>query len=98
MRHFGPEFFREYLLHLPGCCNAERRHKLLGSLAPIRVEGEQKAVLATDVTSQALQGSLSMVPGLAITCYEDQDVGHEQYDAVRIKVESVVRFAAEVYG
>ena len=59
---------------------------MLGSVAPIHVEGEQTALLATDVTSQALQGSLVMVPGRAVTCYEGQDVGHERYDAVRIKV------------
>ena len=95
--HFGPEFGREHL-YLPICCIAEERHKLLGSVAPILVEGEQTAVLATDVISQALQGFLVTVSGRAITCYEGQDVGHEQYDAVRIKVVGIRRFGAEVYG
>ena len=96
--HFGPEFGREHLLNLPVCCIAEERHKLLGSVAPIHVEGEQTAVLATDLTSQALQGLLVTVPGRAVTCYEGQDVGHERYDAVRIKVVGIRRFGAEVYG
>jgi len=39
---------------MPVCFISEERHKLLGSVAPIHVEGEQTAVLATDVTSQAL--------------------------------------------
>ena len=96
--HFGPEFGREHLLHLPVCCISEELHKLLGSVAPIHVEGEQTAVLATDVTSQALQGSLVVVPDRAVTCYEGQDVGHERYDAVRIKILGTRTFGAEVHG
>jgi len=69
---------------------------MLGSVALFHVKGEQTAVLATDVTSQALEGSLVMVPGRTVTCYEEQDVGHERYDAVRIKVLSIRRFGAEV--
>ena len=79
-RHFGPEFGREYTLHLPVCgitC-AEERYEFLWSVAPIHVEGKQTAVLAADVTSLALQLSLVMVPGRAVTFYEGQDVGHER--------------------
>jgi len=85
--HFGPEFGREHLLHLPVCdvtC-AEERYKFLWSVAPIHVEGKHIAVFAADVTSQALQLSVT-VPGRGVTFYEGQDIGHERYDAERIKI------------
>ena len=86
--HFVPEFGREHLLHLPVCgvsC-AEERYKFLWSVAPTHVEGKQTAVLAADVTSQALQLSSVMIPGRVDSFYEGQDIGHERYDAVRIKI------------
>jgi len=95
--HFGPEFGREHL-QMPVYCIAEERHKLQGSVAPIHVESEQTAVLAANVTSQALHGSLVTVSGRAVTCYEGQDVGRVRYDAVPIKVVGIRRFGAEVYG
>jgi len=55
--HFGPEFGREHILHLLVCgvtCT-EERYKLVWSVAPFHVEGKQTAVLAADVTNQALQ-------------------------------------------
>ena len=53
---------------------------------PIHVEGEQTAVLASDITSEALQLSLVKIPGRTVTFYEGRDVGHERFDAVGIKV------------
>jgi len=53
---------------------------MFGSVAPIHVEGEKTAVLAADITSQALQLSPVMILGRAVTSYEFQ------YDAVRIDV------------
>ena len=41
---------------------------MLGSVALIHVQGEQTAVHARDVTSQALQDSLVMVRSRAVTC------------------------------
>jgi len=84
--HFGPKFGREHPLLLPVCgiTSAEERYELLWSIAPIHVEGEQTAVLAADVTSQALQLALFMVPGRVVTYYEGQGVGHERYIAVGI--------------
>ena len=65
--------------------------------SPIHVEFEQTAVLAADVTSQVLQLSLVAVPSRPSMFNEGQDVGHERYDAVRIKVVGTRRFGAEVY-
>jgi len=96
--HFSPEFSREHILHLTVCLCVEKRYKLLGILASIHVEGEQTAVLASDVTTQTLQLSLVTVPGNAVTFYEKQDVGHERQDAVRIKVVGIRRFGTELYG
>ena len=98
--HFGPEFGREHPLRLSVCgiTRAEERYKLLGSVALIHVEGEQTAVHAEDVTSQALQLSFLIVPCRAVTFYEGQDIGHELYDAIRINGEGIRKFGAEVYG
>ena len=68
-RQFGPEFGRERPLHLPVCgisCDKERCG-LLGSVAPIHVEGELLAVLDAEVASQALQFSPVIVSGRAVT-------------------------------
>jgi len=98
--HFGPEFRREHPLHLPVCgiIPAEESHKLLGNIDPIHVEGEQTAVLAADITSQALQVLILTVLGRAVTFYEGQDFRNERYDAVRIKVVGIRSFGVEVYG
>ena len=86
--HFGPEFGLEHPLHLDVCGFnlAEESDELQGSVTPIHVEGKQTAVLAADVTNQALQLSLVIVPGRSVTFHEDQNVGHERFDAVGIKV------------
>jgi len=87
-RHFGLEFGHELPLQLPGCCVAhvKNRHELLGHVAPIRVEGEQTAVLAAAFAIQALQLFPVIVPVRAVASYKCQEVGHERYDAIRIKV------------
>jgi len=77
--HFGPEFGLEHHLHLAVCGSnlAEESDEVLGIVTPIHVEGKHTAVLAADVTSEALQLSPVTVPGLAVTFYEGQDVGHK---------------------
>jgi len=66
--HFGPEFGREHLIHqlVCGVTCAEERYKMLWIVTPILVEGEQIAVLAANITSQALQLSLLSFPGRAV--------------------------------
>ena len=83
-RHFGPEFGCKHPLHLSvfGVTRAEESYKLLGSVAPIHVEGKQTGVLAADIAIQALQLSFVILPGRAVTFYEGQDVGDERYDDV----------------
>jgi hypothetical protein len=46
-------------------------------VTPVIVEGEKTAVLATDVTGQALQLSLGIVPGGAVVMYESLDRVHK---------------------
>jgi len=70
---------------------------MLWIVAPIHVQGEQTAVLATDVTSQAMQLSPVTVPGRAFPLYKVHDVGHEWYDAVGIKIVGIRRFGSEVH-
>ena len=82
-------------IHLPvSVTRVEERYEMLGSLAPIHVEGEQTAVIAADVATEDLQLSFILVPGRAVTTYECLDVGQERYDAVRIKVVGIRRFGA----
>jgi len=69
---------------------------LLGSVAPIHVQGEQTAVLAADVTCQALQLSFVTVPCRVLPLDNVHDVGHEWYDSVGIK--GIRRFGSEVLG
>jgi len=96
-RHFGTEFGCENPVHLQVCVTrVEERYELLGSVAPIHVEGEQTALLAADVACQALQLFPFILPGRVVTSYESQDVGHKLYDAVRIKVECTRRLRAEL--
>ena len=71
---------------------------MLGSVALFHVKGEQTAVLATDITSQALHSSFVRVPGRAVSFYEGQNFGHERYDSLGIKVVCIRRFRVEVYG
>jgi len=85
MWHFGPEIGREHL-QLPVCWIDEERRKLLDSVDPIHVEGEQTAVHAADVTSQDLQLSPVTVPCREVQLYKVHDVGQERYDSVRIKI------------
>jgi len=50
-------------------------------------EGEQKAVFDADFASQALQLSSVIVRAVrAVAFYEFQDIEHELYDAIRIKL------------
>jgi len=99
MWNFGPELSREHPLHLGvSGSNLAEESELLVSVAPIHAEGKQTAVLAADVTSQALQLSPVTTPGRAVTFYEGHDVRHERYDAVRIKVVSIRRFGSEEHG
>jgi len=44
----------------------EERDEFLRGVTPVHVEGEKTAVLAADVTGQALQLSLVIVPGAAV--------------------------------
>jgi len=95
--HIGPEFGSEFPLHQPVCCFTEERYELLGCVAPIHVEGEQTALLAADIASQASQLSFFMVQCRAVSSYEGQHVGHERYNAIRIKEIYNRKFGAEVY-
>ena len=66
-RNFGPEFGCKHPLHLPVCiARVEERQEWRGSVASIPVEGEQTAVFAADVASQALQLSPVVVPCRAV--------------------------------
>ena len=83
-RQGGPKFGREHLLHL-SICNAptgEECDELLRGVNPVRVEGEKTAVLATDVTGQALLLSFVIDPGRAVVTYERLDRGHEWYNEI----------------
>jgi hypothetical protein len=64
-RQGGPKFGREHLRHLSVCIATagEKRDELLRGVTSVHEEGEKLAVLATDVTGQALQLSLVIFPG-----------------------------------
>ena len=63
------------------------------------IEGEQAAVLATDVASEALQLSPIVVPDGAIATYEGVDGGNKSgRHAVRIKVVGTRGFGQELNG
>jgi hypothetical protein len=66
------------MLHLSVCIahTGEERGELLGGVTPVHVEGENTAVLATDVTGQALQVSVVIVAVRAVSAYERTDRGH----------------------
>jgi hypothetical protein len=77
-RQGGPKFGREHLLHLeayiaPTC---QERDELLRGVTPVRVEGENTAALATEVTGQALQLSLVIVINHTFVKYERKYRGH----------------------
>ena len=56
------------MLHLSVCVapTSEERDELLRDVTPVHVEGEKPIVLATDVTDQALQLSILIVPGRTV--------------------------------
>jgi len=63
-RQVGPKFGREYLRHLSVCIapTGEERDELLWGVNPVHIEDEKTAVLAAEVTCQALQLSLVILP------------------------------------
>jgi len=67
-RQGGSKFGREHQLHLLVCIapTGEERDELLKGVTPVHVVGENTAVLASDVTVQALHLSLVIVPGGAV--------------------------------
>ena len=83
---------------MPVCLCSEERHKLLGIVAPVHVQGEQTAVLAADLTCQALQLSFVKISGRAVPPENVHDFGHERYDAVGIKLVGLRRFGSEMHG
>jgi len=66
-RQGGPKFGLEHLRHLSACIApaGEERDELLWGLTPVHEKGGNTAVLAADVTGQALQLSLVIFPGSA---------------------------------
>jgi len=64
----GPKFGRVHLRHLSVCIApaGEERDELMWVVTPVHEEGEKTAVLAADVTGQALQLSLVIFPGGAV--------------------------------
>ena len=67
-RQGGIKFGRELLPHLLVCIapTGEERDELLWLLAPVHIEGEKTALVAAEVTRQALQLSLVIFPGGAV--------------------------------
>jgi hypothetical protein len=67
-RQGGPKFRRKHLRHLSVCIapTGEESDELLWGVTPAHVESEKTAVLAAEVTGQALQLSLVIVPGGAV--------------------------------
>jgi len=59
-RQGSPKFRRKHLLHLSVCIapTGEERDELLWGVTPVHIEGGKPAVLAAEVTGQALQFSL----------------------------------------
>jgi len=55
---------------------------LLRSVTPVHVEGEKTALLAANVTGQALQLSLFIVPGGAFVMEESLYTGYDWDDAI----------------
>jgi len=65
-RQGGPKFGRGHLRQLSVCIAGEEHDELLWVVTPVHEEGEKTAVLAADVTGQALQLSLAIFPGVAV--------------------------------
>jgi len=56
------------------------------------------AVIAADVTRQALQLCRIIFQGRPFAFNERLDGGYERYDAIRIEVLCTRRFGSDVYG
>jgi hypothetical protein len=82
-RQDGTKFGREHL-HTSVCIapTGEESDVFLRGVTPVHVEGEKTAVLAADVTGQALQLSLVIVPSGAIVMEERLNTGYEWDDAI----------------